>query len=198
VHSDEKISRIVTGGFGCEIAHEAVSRRPPISLPRIVARTHMYTYAANVWDLSIVHGPFSVAPCQTLVRPFASLYRVSHGGRHWWRQAWARWHTLVPHRTAAGWMRRLAIVHSDKLLLAAACYASLASPDLLGLVLQLLMVAGAPRRDSPSSLRHFVRVTAGVTSKGRFHLPCEPPPGPLSISYGHVRCLKARAFPPPV
>jgi hypothetical protein len=24
------------------------------------------------------------------------------------------------------------------------------------------------------------------------------PPGPLSISYGHVGCLKARAFPPPV
>jgi hypothetical protein len=23
------------------------------------------------------------------------------------------------------------------------------------------------------------------------------PPGPLSISYGHVGCLKARAFPPP-
>jgi hypothetical protein len=56
-----------------------------------------------------------------------------------------------------------------------------------------------------------------------FRLPCEPtrstlniiwscglfegkgvsnsrvsPPGPLSISYGHVGCLKARAFPPPV
>jgi hypothetical protein len=24
------------------------------------------------------------------------------------------------------------------------------------------------------------------------------PPAPLSISYGHVGCLKARAFPPPV
>ena len=56
--------------------------------------------------------------------------------------------------------------------------------------------------------------------KGVFHLPCEPtrstlniicscglfegmgvstsrvsPPGPLSISYGHVGCLKASAFP---
>jgi hypothetical protein len=31
----------------------------------IVARTHMYmyTYAAKVWDLSIVQGPVSVAPC---------------------------------------------------------------------------------------------------------------------------------------
>jgi hypothetical protein len=63
----------------------------------------------------------------------------------------------------------------------------------------------------------------GQQGKGRFHLPCEPtrstlniiwscglfegkgvstsrvsPPGPLSISYGHVGCLKAEAFPPPV
>jgi hypothetical protein len=52
-------------GFGWEIAHAAVSRRPPISLDAIVARTHMYTYAANVWDLSLVQGPVSVAPCQT-------------------------------------------------------------------------------------------------------------------------------------
>jgi hypothetical protein len=29
--------------FGWEIAHEAVSRRPPIALSRVVARTHMYT-----------------------------------------------------------------------------------------------------------------------------------------------------------
>jgi hypothetical protein len=27
---------------------------------------HMYTYDAEVWDLSIVQGPFSVAPCQAL------------------------------------------------------------------------------------------------------------------------------------
>jgi hypothetical protein len=40
----------------------AVSRRPPISLCTMVARTHMYTYDATVWDLSIVQGPFSVAP----------------------------------------------------------------------------------------------------------------------------------------
>ena len=31
--------------FGWEVAHAAVSRRPPVSL---------YTYAASVWDLSIV------------------------------------------------------------------------------------------------------------------------------------------------
>jgi hypothetical protein len=30
-----------------------------------------------------------------------------------------------------------------------------------------------------------------------FVAPRVSPPGPLSISYGHVGCLKARAFPPP-
>jgi hypothetical protein len=44
----------------------AVSRRPPISLDAIVHRTGGYTYYVGVWDLSIVQGPFSVAPCQTL------------------------------------------------------------------------------------------------------------------------------------
>jgi hypothetical protein len=36
-------------------------------------------YAAKVWDLSIVQGAFSVAPCQTLALRFttsASLYGV--------------------------------------------------------------------------------------------------------------------------
>ena len=56
------------GLFLGEVAHEAVSRRPPISLYTIVARTRMYTYDAKVWDASIVQGPFSVAPCQTLIR----------------------------------------------------------------------------------------------------------------------------------
>jgi hypothetical protein len=53
--------------FGWEIAHEAVSRRPPISLDTIVALTHMYTYAAKVWELPFVQGPVSVAPCHTLI-----------------------------------------------------------------------------------------------------------------------------------
>jgi hypothetical protein len=47
------------------------------SLSTIVARTEGYTYAANVWDLFIVQGPVSVAPCQTLIVRFAtcgSLY----------------------------------------------------------------------------------------------------------------------------
>ena len=42
--------RIATLGISWGIAHEAVSRRPPISLCRMVARTHMYTYDAKVWD----------------------------------------------------------------------------------------------------------------------------------------------------
>ena len=41
------------------IAHAAVSRRPPISLAR---SAEGYTYYANVWELSIVQGTFSVAP----------------------------------------------------------------------------------------------------------------------------------------
>jgi hypothetical protein len=34
--------------------------------PGACCRTEGYTHDANVWDLSIVQGPFSVAPCQTL------------------------------------------------------------------------------------------------------------------------------------
>jgi hypothetical protein len=33
--------------FGCETAHAAVSRRPPIPLSSIVARTHMYANAGK-------------------------------------------------------------------------------------------------------------------------------------------------------
>jgi hypothetical protein len=49
-----------------KLAHVAVSRRRPISLYTMVPRTEGYTHAAKVWDLSIVQGPFSVAPRQTL------------------------------------------------------------------------------------------------------------------------------------
>jgi hypothetical protein len=41
------------------------ARRFP-STRRTETRTHMNTYAAKVWDLSIVQGPFSVTPCPTL------------------------------------------------------------------------------------------------------------------------------------
>jgi hypothetical protein len=56
-------------GFGWFLA---VSRRLPISLSTTVACAEGYTYAAQVWALSIVQGPLSVAPCQT--SRFATLF----------------------------------------------------------------------------------------------------------------------------
>jgi hypothetical protein len=61
------------GFFGWESAHAAVSRRPPISLSRVVARAEGYTCDANVWDLSLVQRPFSVGPRQTLLVRFATF-----------------------------------------------------------------------------------------------------------------------------
>ena len=50
--------RIVTfRDFGWEMAHGAVTRRPPIPLYTIVPRTGGYAYDVGVWDLSIVQGP---------------------------------------------------------------------------------------------------------------------------------------------
>jgi hypothetical protein len=66
-------NRDFKGYFGWEIAHEAVSRRPPVSLDRVVARTGGYAYDVGVWDLSIVQGPFSVT-CQTLELRFATFF----------------------------------------------------------------------------------------------------------------------------
>jgi hypothetical protein len=43
----------------------------------IVARTEDYTYAAKVWDLSIVQAPFSVAPCRTVALRFATFSSLS-------------------------------------------------------------------------------------------------------------------------
>jgi hypothetical protein len=68
----QKVPNRNVRGFGWEMAHDAVSRRPPIPLYTMVARTHMYTYDANVWDLSIVQGAFSVA-AKLLVLRFATL-----------------------------------------------------------------------------------------------------------------------------
>jgi hypothetical protein len=65
--------------FGREIAHEAVSRRPPTSLDTIVARTEGYTYGASVWDLYLVQGAFSVAHCPTLMLRFATCCTVVFG-----------------------------------------------------------------------------------------------------------------------
>ena len=47
-----------------------VSRRPPISLDTMVARTHRYTHAANVWGLSIIE-----APLRPLIEPLIESYR---------------------------------------------------------------------------------------------------------------------------
>jgi hypothetical protein len=66
--------RIVTFGIS---GGRSLTR--PIPLSTIVARTHMYTLAANVWDLSLVQGPFSVAPCQTLIVRFATCTSLQCG-----------------------------------------------------------------------------------------------------------------------
>jgi hypothetical protein len=50
-----------------------VPRRPPIPLPLSVGRAGSYANDAKVWNLSLVQGPFSVAPCQTLNVHFATL-----------------------------------------------------------------------------------------------------------------------------
>jgi hypothetical protein len=43
---------------GGRAALAADSPRPPISRYRIVARAHMYTHAAKLWDLSLVQDHF--------------------------------------------------------------------------------------------------------------------------------------------
>jgi hypothetical protein len=49
------MARIVTRAtFGWDVAHGAVTRRPPGCLDTVVPRTGDHTYAARVWDLSIV------------------------------------------------------------------------------------------------------------------------------------------------
>ena len=64
----QKLRIVMVRDFGWEIAHEAVSRRPPISLDTIVARTEGCTYDANVCDLSLVQGPFSLAKPRVAIR----------------------------------------------------------------------------------------------------------------------------------
>jgi hypothetical protein len=63
----------------------------------IVARTRMYTYAANVCDLSIVQGPFPAAPRQTLnvtIRNFFAAVSERACRAHRWtarKASWASW-----------------------------------------------------------------------------------------------------------
>ena len=46
----------------------------PADLPRhVVARTGGYMADARVWDLSIIQGPFPVAPRRTLTLRFATF-----------------------------------------------------------------------------------------------------------------------------
>jgi hypothetical protein len=81
--------------FGWEIAHTAVTRRPPISLNTMVPRPGGYAYDVGVWDLSIVQGPFSVAPCQTLALIRSFCIAVSHPHLTQRRHNYANEPTLV-------------------------------------------------------------------------------------------------------
>jgi hypothetical protein len=58
-----------TFGIGWEIAHAAVSRRPPISFSLSLSLFSLYTYAAKVWDV-LVQGAF---------RPVATLASLNAG-----------------------------------------------------------------------------------------------------------------------
>jgi hypothetical protein len=87
LRSDEQKLRIVTLGIsGGRSPHRAVTRRPPIPLDTVVPRTGCCAHYVGVWNLSIVQGPFSVAPCQTLALRFAtfpSLYLRSWSASCW-------------------------------------------------------------------------------------------------------------------
>ena len=68
-YSDGKANR--TGrDFGWEMISRGRFATPTQSN---VARTGGYTLDANKWALCLVQGPFSVAPCQTLIDRFATL-----------------------------------------------------------------------------------------------------------------------------
>jgi hypothetical protein len=61
----QKLRIGLLGFFGSESAHFAVSRRPPISLSRVVARTeglHLNVYDANVGAVCLVQGACFQSP----------------------------------------------------------------------------------------------------------------------------------------
>ena len=60
-YSDEKVAKRNSRDFGREIAHGAVTRRPPNPSETSVARTEGYTYAARVSALSLFQGPKSIS-----------------------------------------------------------------------------------------------------------------------------------------
>jgi hypothetical protein len=71
----------ISGGIS-----RAVTRRPPIHLYTMVPRTGSYAYGVGVLDSSIVQGPVSVAPCQTLESRFATFASLYHSRRSTSRQ----------------------------------------------------------------------------------------------------------------
>jgi hypothetical protein len=84
-YSDIKVTNRNVRDFGWEIAHAAVSRRPPILLSKIVARTRMYTHAAKVC-MGFVHRSRAVfcrpAPNPTItIRNFCTAVRRSDSPR---------------------------------------------------------------------------------------------------------------------
>jgi hypothetical protein len=58
--------------FAWEIAHEAVSRLPPISHDTIVAHTHMYTHDATGDILGFVHRSRSIF-CHPVPNPSGTI-----------------------------------------------------------------------------------------------------------------------------
>jgi hypothetical protein len=61
-HTHDNVASRNVGFRAGEVAHAAVSRRPPIPLTTSVARAEGFTYAAKAWALPIAQGPFPVAP----------------------------------------------------------------------------------------------------------------------------------------
>ena len=73
----------------------------------VVARTERYTNASQFWDLSIVQGPFSVTPCETLalrtIRNFCvAVYIILCSGRE----------RVTPNRQISGGDLQLAVLHN--------------------------------------------------------------------------------------
>jgi hypothetical protein len=64
-YSDATVANRDFRGFGWEISLTGPLRDARrFSLYTMVPRTEGYTYDVGFWDLPLVQGPFSVAPCQ--------------------------------------------------------------------------------------------------------------------------------------
>jgi hypothetical protein len=84
VSSDGRVVNRNGRDFGWEIAHAAVSRRPPISLSTTVARTHMCTYDAEI--LGCVHRSRSIF-CRAVPSPNDTIRNFFTAV---WRGCWVR------------------------------------------------------------------------------------------------------------